>query len=375
MSLKEPELSLSLTIKVKSFTNINFNFTGVIPLDLLACLKILIKLRYFTQTQYNEAMKQVNYKGHDKPEPLDTKLTKMKGKALSHFSHIRNTGLIMKHLRVKEEMFQEPSYKLIHQLMLLTEKLMSPRLRIYEVLELEDQITSYLELRSSIKNEHSSILKTMKPKHHFLLHYHEQIMKMGPPVGVWTARYESKNRIPKMYCHAAKNFKNPAYTVAWRQQFRASVVFYKGMFKEKIEMPLVTKRKIDLIIGKQSPLISTVIEKISSEDLVTDSVEVNGQSYKVEDVVVLKVHNSSFIEVGIVLQILIKKERVFFIVNKYRAIRDEVLNFFETLNYDDESFHSVNVDDLEDAKPLVKNGVYEKFRFTLHHHLSVSTKD
>ena len=174
--------------------------------------------------------------------------------------------------------------------------------------------------------------------------------------------------------HSAKNFKNPAYTVAMRQQFRASVVFYKGMFKEKIELPLITKRKIDLIIGKQSPLISTVIEKMSSEDLVTDSVEVNGQRYKVEDVVVLKIHNSDFIEVGIVLQILIKKGEVFFIVNKYRAIRDEVFNFFETLNYDEESFHTVNVDDLEDAKPLVKNGVYEKFRFTLHHHLSVSTK-
>ena len=361
-------------IEIKPFTNINFNFTGIIPQDLLACLKILVKLKYFNQIQYNEAMLKVNFKGHEKPEPLDTKLAKLKGKALSHLSHIRNVGLIMKHLRVKEDMFQEPSYQLIHQLILVTEKLMSPKIRIYEVLELEDQITSYLELRSSIKNEHSSILKSMKPKHHFALHYPDQIMKMGPPVGVWTARYESKNRIPKMYCHAAKNFKNPAYTVAMRQQFRASVVFYKGMFKEKIELPLITKRKIDLIIGKQSPLISTVIEKMSSEDLVTDSVEVNGQRYKVEDVVVLKIHNSDFIEVGIVLQILIKKGEVFFIVNKYRAIRDEVFNFFETLNYDEESFHTVNVDDLEDAKPLVKNGVYEKFRFTLHHHLSVSTK-
>ena len=346
----------------------------MIPLDLLACLKILIKLKYFSQTQYNEAIEKVNFKGHDKPEKLDTKLTKLKGKALSHFSHIRNAGLIMKHLRVKAEMFKEPSYKLIHQLMLITEKLMSPKIRIYEVMELEDQITSYLELRSSIKNDHSSIMKSMKPKHHFALHYPDQIMKMGPPVGVWTARYESKNRIPKMLLHSAKNFKNPAYTVAMRQQFRASVVYYKGMFKERVELPLNTKRKLDLIIGKQSPLISTVIEKMTSEDVVADSVEVNGQRYKVEDVVVLKIHNSDFIEVGIVLQIIIKKGEVFFIVNKYRAIRDEVFNFFETVNYDEETFHSVNVDDLEDAKPLVKNGVYERFRFTLHHHLSVSTK-
>ena len=346
----------------------------MIPQDLLACLKILIKLKYFSETRYNEAIEKVNFKGHDKPEKLDTKLPKLKGKALSHFSHIRNAGLIMKHLRVKDEMFKEPSYQLIHQLMLITEKLMSPKIRIYEVMELEDQITSYLELRSSIKNDHSSIMKSMKPKHHFALHYPEQIMKMGPPVGVWTARYESKNRIPKMLLHSAKNFKNPAYTVAMRQQFRASAVYYKGMFKEKIEVPLNTKRKLDLIIGKQSPLISTVIEKMTSEDVVADSVEVNGQRYKVEDVVVLKIHNSDFIEVGIVLQIIIKKVEVFFIVNKYRAIRDEVFNFFETVNYDEETFHSVNVDDLEDAKPLVKNGVYERFRFTLHHHLSVSTK-
>ena len=319
-------------------------------------------------------MNKVNYKGHDKPEKIDTKLTKLKGKALSHFSHIRNAGLIMKQMRVKDEMFQEPSYKLIHQLMLVTEKLMSPKIRIYEVMELEDQITTFLELRSSIKKEHPSIMKSMKPKHHYSLHYPEQIMKIGPAVGVWTARYESKNRIPKMMLHAAKNFKNAAYTVAMRQQFRASVVYYKGMFKEKIEVPINTKRKIDLILGKQSPLISTVIEKMSSEDVVADSVEVNGQGYKVEDVVVLKIHNSDFIEVGIVLQILIKKDRVFFILNRYRAFRDEVFNFFETFNYDEETFHSVNVEDLEDAKPLVKNGVYEKFRFTLHHHLSVSTK-
>ena len=319
-------------------------------------------------------MTKVNYKGHDKPEQIDTKLSKLKGKALSHFSHIRNAGLIMKHLRVKDGMFQEPSYKLIHQLMLITEKLMSPKIRIYEVMELEDQITTFLELRSSIKKEHPSIMKSMKPKHHFSLHYPEQIMQVGPPVGVWTARYESKNRIPKMMLHAAKNFKNAAYTVAIRQQFRASVVFYRGMFKEKIELPLNTKRKIDLILGKQSPLISTVIERMTSDDVVTDSVEVNGQNYKLEDIVVLKIHNSDFIEVGVILQILIKKGQVFFILNRYRAIRDMVFNYFETLNYDEETFHSVNVVDLVDAKPLVKNGVFEKFKFTLHHHLSVSTK-
>lgn len=55
------------------------------------------------------------------------------------------------------------------------------------------------------------------PKFHFMIHYPEQILSLGPLVCSWTMRYESKLQFFKRASHLG-NFKNIALTVAQRHQ-------------------------------------------------------------------------------------------------------------------------------------------------------------
>ncbi len=53
---------------------------------------------------------------------------------------------------------------------------------------------------------------------HFLVHYPEQIMNVGPMVRSWTIRYEAKLNFFKRASHIGNNFKNISYSLASRHQ-------------------------------------------------------------------------------------------------------------------------------------------------------------
>ena len=71
--------------------------------------------------------------------------------------------------------------------------------------------------------------------------------------------------------------------------------------------------------------------------------------------------------------IIIKKEEVFFLVKRYDAFRDEFMRFFEANSTDEELGCTTFVlaESLADYKPLIKHGNYKRFRFVMHHHVSV----
>ena len=46
------------------------------------------------------------------------------------------------------------------------------------------------------------------------------IRRVGPPVGYWTTRFESKHRVAKNIAFSAKNVLNISKTLAVRQQMR-----------------------------------------------------------------------------------------------------------------------------------------------------------
>ena len=101
-------------------------------------------------------------------------------------------------------------------------------LRLFEVINLEEEILDYLDLRSEVYEEFPNTINNPKPKTHYLSHYPMSFLKYGPPVAYWTARFESKNRIGKMIANSGKNFVNISKTVTQRMQMRQASVYYKG---------------------------------------------------------------------------------------------------------------------------------------------------
>jgi len=80
---------------------------------------------------------------------------------------------------------------------------------------IEDHLAKYLSLYS--KNAGVKL----RPKHHFLVHLPNIILKSGPLVGMSCLRYELKNSFFKRSAHIVCNFTNICRTLAYRHQQRA----------------------------------------------------------------------------------------------------------------------------------------------------------
>lgn len=79
-------------------------------------------------------------------------------------------------------------------------------------------------LQTHIKDHLWSVInifkRTLTPKHHFFLHYPESIRKLGPPIHLWTMRFEAKHKVFTEIAKVRKNFKNVTSTMAIEHQER-----------------------------------------------------------------------------------------------------------------------------------------------------------
>ena len=96
------------------------------------------------------------------------------------------------------------------------------------------------------------------------------------------------------------------------------------------------------------------------------------QKYETEDVVILE-NGSEILKIGLIQAIIFKDDDVYFLVYRYTAIRT-VLGFYETTGFDNKLFF-IRADKLADSKPLIMHGVVLKFKFSLHHYLSIKCSD
>lgn len=64
------------------------------------------------------------------------------------------------------------------------------------------------------------MIGTLKPKHHFLIHYPTIIQSSGPSRHYWCFRYEGKHKEIKMYARATSSRKNITLTLAKKYQYK-----------------------------------------------------------------------------------------------------------------------------------------------------------
>ena len=153
-----------------------FIIIGVVPMDLLGVIRILVANGHFTIMQYNNALQQLgfySYEAGDKPYPVPTsrssKISKLKGKAVSNLVHVRNWPLVVKNL-LKD--LEDPVITfglLLHE---IVERLTAQEFFQYEIDIVENKIVEYLDLRKSIRSNYPNLLPSAKPKHHFLRRIH-----------------------------------------------------------------------------------------------------------------------------------------------------------------------------------------------------------
>ena len=152
---------------------------------------------------------------------------------------------------------------------------------------------------------------------------------------------------------------------------RAASVFYRGMFNYKqLSVPRDAIKKSDL--NQDHDLYAELSSFMSTGDLLSNEVHVNDQSYKNGDLLVLNMEDCDVVKVGLVVAILIKSEKVFFVCKSYHCERNW-LQYFES-KWENQGCSFVESRSVADFKPLIRRGTSEKFVFTMHHRVSFMYK-
>jgi hypothetical protein len=87
-----------------------------------------------------------------------------------------------------------------------------------DALKLQDLVVQYLSLQKACSDRLSSVVGKHVPKHHFIEHYAAQILKYGPCISAWVARYESRHGNFVNRCESSKNFVNVLKTLCDKNQ-------------------------------------------------------------------------------------------------------------------------------------------------------------
>ena len=101
-------------------------------------------------------------------------------------------------------------------------------------------------------------------------------------------------------------------------------------------------------------------------DLVTDKAIVTGTTYCRDQIVVTSVETDNLITVGVILDIVVRLDRLLFVIDIHKAVRTP-LRYFQACPCNE--VIAVDQKLLFDFKPLYKRDRSINFCFFLHHHL------
>ena len=194
----------------------------------------------------------------------------------------------------------------------------------------------------------------------------------GPPIAYWTGRFESKHRIAKMTAESAKNVINITKTITERQQMRAVSVFYHGMFSSvPFHLPHFVLKKSEM--ADDSDVHITLKAFMNDDDLICKTISIKSQSYTNGDLIIIDLEDCDNIDVGLIETILVRENRVYFVVKRYKAVRNR-LQYFESQKQSERPCEFIEFNRIVDFKPLIKRGTSEKFVFVFHHYISFDYK-
>jgi len=181
-------------------------------------------------------------------------------------------------------------------------------------------------LQTLIAEHHDLYLKYsnlhLKPKYHFMLHYHTLLKKFGPLVSLWSMRFEAKHRVSKISANTSSNRRNICKTLAIKHRLQLNDMFLKCTLSNEI------------VIGPSKFIIETEVEEIRRHNMQIDSIDllikspwisVKSTKYKPKMVLTLNIEENELPTFCII-------EQIFLYNNKYVIFKCSKL---ETILFDE----------------------------------------
>jgi hypothetical protein len=342
---------------------------GVAAYDILGYLKILIKERkMFTLDMFNVTLKNFDFTKYNSKDIPPSVTIKNKNKLSMSAGQMR---VFLRYIAMIITPLCDTSDPVFEQIVRLAEVfnyIASPRLHLFEIVDMQNIIHLYLEECQNIMGN-----EFLRPKHHFLGHYADNYKHYGPLNNSSTLRFESKHRFSKDTVHKAKNFKNVLQMLAVRHQRLQSHLFYSGLFSHDFE------------IHGDAISVLTAISDCPSDDMFSLSVlnlardhsvqaslckSVSYRSLKYEPGLLVVISQQRFddlMTVGRILKCFVDGQNPGFIVRRYEAVKN-AQGYYETFAIGNLSvqLHS----SLLDPTPLIPIKVGKRLQFALHHYVS-----
>ncbi|KAF0706641.1 SAM domain-containing protein, partial [Aphis craccivora] len=93
-------------------------------------------------------------------------------------------------------------------------------------------------LQTLVAEHHDLYMKyskfDLKPKYHYMVHYHTMIKKFGPLISMWSMRFEAKHRISKISANTSSNRRNICKTLAIKHQLQLNDIFIRATLSNEI---------------------------------------------------------------------------------------------------------------------------------------------
>ena len=143
---------------------------------------------------------------------------------------------------------EHPYFDLLLQLLECMDFIFCPEITIGETFFLKHLIKEHHEYFLALFPD-----RTLKPKHHFMTHYPQQIRLLGPLVHFWTMRFEAKHRFFKRLAHIVCNFKNILKTLSYRHQMYLCyhIMSSKDVVERDLEVGPGSKEMIASLTGAE----------------------------------------------------------------------------------------------------------------------------
>lgn len=205
---------------------------GVCPLELKLVLCRLIENRFFDLNTLNGRISSFNYGFPDNSNKPCTyswsSLVNADGSpgqnAAQMWTLMRHIGLMIGDL-VPEG---NDDWELLLLLFDCMDIIFSPAISPGDCIFMRHLISDHHELFLELFPD-----RHLKPKHHFMLHYAEAALKIGPLINYWSMRFEAKHNFFRRLSHIVCNFKSITRTMAYRHQmYLCYQLLSKQSFKE-----------------------------------------------------------------------------------------------------------------------------------------------
>ncbi|CAG9765739.1 unnamed protein product [Ceutorhynchus assimilis] len=287
-------------------------FEGVRRYDMAHIVSALIASNFFSLSTLNSKIKYFSYHNDEKNLPPNIKQEHLNNgsivsSAAEMLTLVRNFRFIIGDFVPEGNEIWDFYLKLLDITDLLTSQTISSGDADY----LKCLITEHHEMYLSLLEDN------LKPKHHFLLHYHRILKLVGPLCHISSMRFEAKHRDLKTNSNNVRSRKNLPLTLALRIQLKNCYRFLSGTgLSNIITYGSVYEEIFDFSEHK--------VDELKDNVFFVPWYEKNGIKFKLKDVIVESNIDTDIPQFSEISQIMIdvnNSEKCYFVCKKLFIIK------------------------------------------------------